>query len=130
MQYPDASGVPVNMLPISDGSVFDQLKLLVDSEGTHLAEPDWLGMMASVGIVKGQPFNPDAQTRAILRWVNPIADGTSENPGGPLDLAWRRKDGGYLDLDTRICAQIITSRASQYPGLALLRFVSEQWHGV
>jgi len=31
MRLPDASGVPVNMLPISDGSAFDKLKLLVDS---------------------------------------------------------------------------------------------------
>ena len=43
MKFPDASGVPVNMLPISDGSAFDQLKLLVDSEGDNLAGPDWLG---------------------------------------------------------------------------------------
>jgi hypothetical protein len=33
MKFPDASGVPVNMLPISDGGAFDQLKLLVDREG-------------------------------------------------------------------------------------------------
>ena len=133
MQFPDASGVAVNMLPISDASAFDQLKLLVDSEGTNLADPDWLGMLASIGIVKGQPFNPDAATRAILdkaaktaykmsrvvgfedvvtgrsfrvypdrRWVNPVADGTPANPGGALDLSWRRTAGGYLDLDTRI----------------------------
>ena len=30
MIFPDASGVPVNMLPISDGSVFKRLKQLVD----------------------------------------------------------------------------------------------------
>jgi len=66
MQYPDASGVPVNMLPTSDGSAFDQLKALVDSEGSNLADPDWLGMLASIGIVKGRSFNPDADTRAIL----------------------------------------------------------------
>jgi hypothetical protein len=36
------------------------------------------------------------------RWVNPIADGTPANPGGPLDLNWRRKAEGYLDLDLRI----------------------------
>jgi hypothetical protein len=66
MQFPDASGVPVNMLPISDGSAFDQLKRLVDSEGAHLADPDWLGMLAALGIVKGQPFTPDAPTRALL----------------------------------------------------------------
>jgi hypothetical protein len=66
MQFPDASGVPVNMLPTSDGSAFDQLKLLVDSEGADLAGPDWLGMLASIGIVKGQPFSPDKEARTIL----------------------------------------------------------------
>jgi hypothetical protein len=66
MKFPDASGVPVDMLPISDGSAFDQLKELVDSEGDDLAGPDWLGMLASIGIVKGQPFSPDAKTRTIL----------------------------------------------------------------
>src|SRR5215510_5172656 len=80
MQFPDASGVSVNMLPISDGSAFDQLKLLVDSEGANLADPDWLGMLASIGIVKGQPFNPD----------------------GAMDLGWRRTAGRHLDLDARI----------------------------
>lgn len=66
MQFPDGSGVSVNLLPISDGSAFDHLKELVDSEGPHLADPDWMGMLAAIGIVKGQPFNPDAATRAIL----------------------------------------------------------------
>jgi hypothetical protein len=66
MVFPDASGVPADMLPISDGSVFDQLKLLMDSEGPNLADPDSLGMLASIGIVKGQPFAPDENTRAIL----------------------------------------------------------------
>jgi hypothetical protein len=66
MQYPDASGVAVNMLPIGDSSAFDQLKLLIESEGPSLADSDWLGLIATIGIVKGQPFNPDAPTRAIL----------------------------------------------------------------
>jgi hypothetical protein len=133
MQYPDASGVPANMLPIRDGSAFDQLKVLVDSEGANLADPDWHGMLAAIGIVKGEPFNPDQHARAILdraaktayrtsrvigfeevvagrnfrvypdrRWVNPIADGTPSNPGGAMDLSWRRVAGGQLDLDARI----------------------------
>jgi len=105
----------------------------VDSEGSNLADPDWLGMLAAIGIVKGQPFNPDANTRSVLekaartgykmsrvigfegtvagrsfrvypdrRWLNPVADGTPDNPGGPFDLAWRRKADGYTDLETRI----------------------------
>jgi hypothetical protein len=66
MRFPDASGVPANMLPRSDASAFDQLKMLVDSEGTHLADPDWLGMLAAIGIVKSQPFEPTPAQRAIL----------------------------------------------------------------
>lgn len=66
MIFPDASGVPANMLPVHDGSVFDQLKQLVDSESGSLASADGLGMLAAIGIVKGQPFNPDEKTRLIL----------------------------------------------------------------
>ena len=152
MKFPDASGVPANMLPVSDGSAFDQLKRLVDDEGTNLADSDSLGLLASIGIIKGQPFNPDAHTREILdraaktgykmsrvigfepnvsgrsllvypdrHWVNPIADGTPENPDGPFNLGWTRKDGGYLDLDTRIWFftdyySISPGMVSQIPG--------------
>jgi hypothetical protein len=66
MQYPNASGVSANMLPPSDGSAFDQLKQLVDSENANFAESDSLGMLAAIGIIKGQPFKPDASTREIL----------------------------------------------------------------
>jgi hypothetical protein len=146
MRFPDASGVPVNMLPTSDSTAFDQLKLLLDREGTDLGDPDWLGTLAGIGIVKGQPFNPDPHTRDILdraaktgyktsrvigfqevvsgrsfrvypdrRWLNPFADGTPENPAGPFDLAWRRKDTGCLDLDTRIW--FFTNYYSVSPGM-------------
>ncbi|HEY6413079.1 MAG TPA: DUF1254 domain-containing protein [Edaphobacter sp.] len=147
MTFPDASGIPVNMLPISDASAFDQLKALIDTEPASIASSDWLGMLATLGIVKGHPFNPDSKTHAILEaaaktgykmsrvigfqdnvngrsfflypnrhWVHPIADGTPENPGGPFaDFAWTRKDGGYIDLDTRIW--LFTNYYSLSPGM-------------
>jgi hypothetical protein len=155
MQFPDASGVAANMLPISDGSAFDQLKKLVDSEGANLAESDSLGMLASIGIVKGQPFNPDAKTRAILdqaaktaykmsrvigfqeavggrdfrvypdrHWVNPIADGTPANPGGPLDLSWKRKSGGYLVLHRLLFDQ----SGNDFPNSGQGRQIHDRFH--
>jgi hypothetical protein len=66
MQFPDASGVPVNMLPPRDGSAFDMLKRIVDAEYSDPADRDMRGMLAALGIVPGQPFTPDAHTRAIL----------------------------------------------------------------
>ena len=154
MVFPDASGVPVNMLPASDGGAFDQLKQLIDEEPNSIADPDWLGMLASIGIIKGQPFTPDEKTRTILDraaktgykmsrvtgfeqtvsgrsfliypdrkcWVNPLADATPDNPGGPFSsLAWTRRDGGYTDLDTRIWFftdyySISPGMVSQIPG--------------
>lgn len=153
MTFPDASGVSANMLPTSDGTAFNQLKQLIDTEPSTIASPDWLGMLATLGIVKGQPFNPDANTRTILdraaktgykmsrvvgfqqnvsgrsflmypdrHWLNPLADATPDNPGGPFaDLGWMRKDGGYIDLDTRIWFftdyySISPGMVSQMPG--------------
>ena len=66
MQFPDASGIPANMLPVSDGRAFDQLKLLLESEGANLAESDSRGMLAAIGIIKGQPFDLDVHAREIL----------------------------------------------------------------
>jgi hypothetical protein len=66
MQFPNASGVPANMLPRSDFSAFEQLKWLVDREGANLAGPDGLGILASAGLVAGRPFEPDAAAKATL----------------------------------------------------------------
>jgi hypothetical protein len=66
MEFRDASGHAIDMLPRSDATAFDDLKWLVDREGGNLAGPDWLGMLAGLGIVAGRPFTPDAATRAIL----------------------------------------------------------------
>lgn len=66
MQFPDASGVPANMLPRSDIEAFEQLKWLVDREGMLLSGADGLGMLASIGLVAGKPFAPDADTRSML----------------------------------------------------------------
>src|SRR4029077_9569263 len=63
MKFPDASGIAVNMLPISDSTVFEHLKRLLDSEGDDLASPYGLGMLAAIGIIKDQPFAPDAHAR-------------------------------------------------------------------
>ena len=66
MTYPDASGVPANLLPRKDASAFEQLKQLVDTEPASLADPDWIGLLAAIGIEKGKPFKPDEKTRRIL----------------------------------------------------------------
>jgi hypothetical protein len=66
MKFPNASGIAANMLPRSDFTAFEQLKWLIDREGKTLASADGLGLMASIGLAEGQPFEPDAEHRALL----------------------------------------------------------------
>lgn len=66
MKFEDASAQGHEMLPRTDATAFRQLKYLVDTEGANLAGEDWLGMLAGLGIMAGQPFTPDARTEQIL----------------------------------------------------------------
>ncbi|MBI1650866.1 DUF1254 domain-containing protein [Hyphomicrobium sulfonivorans] len=77
MQFPNASGVPANMLPRDDFSAFEQIKWLVDREGKHLASADGLGLLANVGLIAGKPFNPDAATKSVLNAAAKTAYKTS-----------------------------------------------------
>jgi hypothetical protein len=67
MQFPDASGVPVNMLYPHDETAFDMLQRIVDTEYVDPADMNMRGMLAAICIVKGQTFSPDAKRRALLR---------------------------------------------------------------
>jgi hypothetical protein len=140
MQFPNASGVPVNMLPHSDASAFDQLKWLIDREPDSIADQGWLGMLAAIGIERGKPFEPEAATRRILDRAAETGYKTSRvigfesKVGGvdlkvwpdrqwlnpfpysyPFDLAWTRIPAGYRALDNRV--NFFTNYYSVSPGM-------------
>jgi hypothetical protein len=66
MEFPDASGVPANMLYPQDGSAFDMLSRYVAHEYVDPADAEMRGMAASLGIIKGEPFQPDARAKGLL----------------------------------------------------------------
>ncbi|RDI97753.1 DUF1254 domain-containing protein [Dyella solisilvae] len=66
MVFPDASSKPANMLYPTDGSAFDMLARYVDHEYVDPQDMEMRGVLATLGIVKGQPFKPDAHTKQIL----------------------------------------------------------------
>lgn len=89
MKFPNASGVPANMLPRSDATAFEQLKWLVDNEGANLASADGLGLLANVGIVAGQPFKSDAKSKAMLDAAAKTAYNMSRVIGTMLEINGR-----------------------------------------
>ena len=64
--YANTTGAGINPLPAEDGSVFEMLNEIIQYEPTGLFDPEQLGRLASLGIKKGKPFNPDARMQKIL----------------------------------------------------------------
>jgi hypothetical protein len=73
MEFPDASGVAVDMLYPRDASFFDLLAALIDYEPVTSADLYLRGMMASIGVIKGERFEPDLHRRQILERAAHIA---------------------------------------------------------
>lgn len=66
MKFPNASGKRVNMMYPTDFEYWTKLKAFVDYEPVTAIDPELRGVLASIGIVKGQPFEPTDQQRELL----------------------------------------------------------------
>ena len=115
MKFVDASGKPHDMLPRTDAAAFQQLKYLVDSESSHLADPDWLGMLAGLGIVQGKPFQPDARTRKILDTAAKTAYDTSRVIG----LQGKSGSADYRVYADRQWVNPVNNLATRWPNAPL-----------
>jgi hypothetical protein len=66
MQCPKASKVPANMLYPTNGNSFAMLARFIEHEYADPADMEMRGLLAALGIEKGEPFNPDVCTRDLL----------------------------------------------------------------
>ncbi len=62
----NTNGLGLNSLPAEDGSVFELLNEVIQYEPTALFSAEQLGKLATLGIKKGQAFNPDARMQKIF----------------------------------------------------------------
>lgn len=66
MEFPNASGVRVNMMYPTDFDYWTKLKDFVDYEPVEAITPELRGVLATIGIVKGEPFEPNDWQRVAL----------------------------------------------------------------
>src|SRR5262245_47304212 len=120
MTFPNASGKRVNMMYPVDNSYWTKLKEFVDYEPISAIDPELRGVLASIGIIKGQPFNPTMKQRELLKKAVETApkmilanrqlgrpDGRThyyqdrqyENTWAGATAEWLQD--GYLDIDQR-----------------------------
>jgi hypothetical protein len=85
--FHDASGKVMNTIPPSDFSYFEMLNEIVQQEPAASLDPELMGPIAAIGIVKGKPFAPDARMKKILTeavaQANAISRSLFMNPREP-----------------------------------------------
>jgi len=66
MQFKNMSGVYYNTIPPNDFTYFERLNEIIQKEPINFIDPETRGMIATFGIIKGKPFNPDARMKKLL----------------------------------------------------------------
>src|SRR5262249_34546687 len=66
-----------NTIHAADFSFYEEVNRVVQDEPAAASDPETLGLLASIGIVKGKPFAPDARMKKILIEAANVANGTA-----------------------------------------------------
>ena len=106
-KFIEGTGKVMNTVPPNDFSYFELINDLVQKEPVGALDPEIMGSLAAIGIVKGKPFNPDARMKKILtdaaaigtavartlNWRARPAEGWTYYPGSMwTSMLW---SGGY-----------------------------------
>lgn len=87
--FHEGSGKVMNTLPPNDWSYFEILNEVVQQEPATSLDPELMGPIAAIGIVKGKPFAPDARMKKIMTEALAVANATSRSLFmNPRDPSW------------------------------------------
>jgi hypothetical protein len=87
--FHEGSGVVMNTIPPNDFSFYESLNEVVQQEPATSLDPELMGPLAAIGIIKGKPFAPDARMKRILSEALALANATSRSIlMKPRDPSW------------------------------------------
>ncbi|MGB6222011.1 DUF1254 domain-containing protein [Haloferula sp.] len=75
-KFIDASGKIFNTIPPSDYGFFEMINENVQQQPATSYDVELAGQLAAIGIVKGKPFAPDADTKRVLTDAAKFGDAT------------------------------------------------------
>jgi len=93
LNFVNMSGNPFSMLNPADYPYWELLNQVVQEEPSESLDPVRLGYFASIGIVKGKPFAPDARMKKILIEAAAVGDATAR----AIAFAMRQKADFYYE---------------------------------
>jgi hypothetical protein len=119
MKFIDASGVAFNTVHANSFKFYEEVNEIVQEEPTAAQDPELLGQLAAIGIIKGKSFAPDNRMKKILTDSAAVANATARalefrardenvyfypakawfSPGAEGSYLWLRD--GYRSLDAR-----------------------------
>jgi len=76
-RFVDAVNTSFNTVPPNDDSYWELINEVVQTEPAGAGDPEIVGLLASVGIVKGKKFAPDARMRKILSEAVAVGNATA-----------------------------------------------------
>jgi len=87
--FHEGSGKVMNTVPPNDWSFYEMLSEIVQQEPATSLDPEQMGSVAAIGIIKGKPFAPDARMKKILTEALAVANATSRTLFmNPRDPSW------------------------------------------
>ena len=87
--FHEGTGKVMNTIPPNDFSYYEMLNEIVQQEPATSLDPELMGPIAAIGIIKGKPFAPDARMKKILTEAVALANATSRTLFmAPRDPDW------------------------------------------
>ena len=75
--FVEGSGKAFNTVPPSDFGFFELMNEVVQDEPAGSTDAELMGQLAAIGIVKGEPFEPDERLRRTLEEAAAVGNATS-----------------------------------------------------
>ncbi len=76
-KFLDLTGKQFNTIHANNGHFFEELNAVIQYEPADAFNPELVGLFASIGIKKGEPFAPDARMQKILEEAAAIANASA-----------------------------------------------------
>jgi hypothetical protein len=75
--FHEGTGKVMNTIPPNDFSYYEMLNEVVQQEPAGSLDPELMGPIAAIGIIKGKPFAPDERMKKVLAEALALANATT-----------------------------------------------------
>jgi len=95
MEFFNGSKKSFNTIHANNFHFYEEIDALIQEESMEMLDPETRGLLAAIGIVKGQPFNPDERMKRLLTEAVAIGNATARA------IVWYpRLEGAHIYPDT------------------------------